>query len=457
MGPACEKRETLAAMLDAGMDVARFNMSHGTYEQHAETIATLRDLARERERPLALLQDLSGPKIRLGHLEEPKRLQPGDRIQFGGPRASGDTIPVNLRNFARHVAPGDTLSLADGLFRLKVSRVDEGQVEAEVIEGSGVLTSHKGVNLPQGGQKVRMPTPKDRRDLQFGLEQDFDWIALSFVRSARDAEFVRAAMKEAGKPRPVLAKIEKPEAVERAESIVAAFDGLMVARGDLGVETALERVPGIQKRLIRLANDAAKPVITATQMLLSMVSSPTPTRAEVADVTAAVLDGTDAVMVSEETAQGRHPVEVVRTLARICVEAERLRRSSEESRTVEGVKSLADGIGRTVPHLARLIGAKLIVAPTVSGMTARRVAAMRPGIPILAISSNPETVRALSVTWGVIAFEVEEMRNTDGLFKAARAAALSTGLAAAGDRIVITAGTPTGEPGSTDLLKVEVL
>lgn len=447
----------LAAMLDAGMDVARFNMSHGTYAQHAQTIRTLRELAGERERPLALLQDLSGPKIRLGKLDEPRRLQQGDRIRLSDRSGPDDIIPVNFRDFARHVAPGNSLSLADGLFRLKVLSVADGIVETEIVEGNGILTSHKGVNLPQGGHEVEMPTDKDRRDLQFGLEQDFDWIALSFVRSARDADFVRAAAKSAGKTRPVLAKIEKPEAVEEAEAILEAFDGLMVARGDLGVETALERVPGIQKHLIGLANRAAKPVITATQMLLSMVSSPHPTRAEVADVTAAVLDGTDAVMVSEETAQGQYPVEVVRTLARISAEAESLRKPPDISLHPKEPTSLAEGIGRTVPYLARLIGAKLIVAPTVSGTTARRVAAMKPGIPILAVSSNPKTVRALSVTWGVIAREVEEMRDTDGLFKAARAAALSTGLASAGDRIVITAGTPTGEPGSTDLLKVEVL
>jgi pyruvate kinase len=445
-------------MLDAGMDVARFNMSHGSYEQHADAVRHLRELAKERERPLALLQDLSGPKLRLGELPEPLELREGDHLRLGDQPGISGVVPVNLEGFARHLSTGDRLSLADGLFQLKVRSISEGIIDTEILEGRGVLTSHKGVNLPHASGEVAIPTAKDRRDLEFGLQEDFDWIALSFVRSARDADEIRRLMNTAGKPRPLLAKIEKPEAVDRIAEIIEVFDGLMVARGDLGVETSIERVPGIQKRLIRHANRAAKPVITATQMLLSMVSSARPTRAEVADVTAAVLDGSDAVMVSEETAQGQFPVEVVRTLASICAEAESLR---EERPDITGLPeqsvSPSEGIGRTVPHLARLIAAKLIVVPTATGRTARRVAAMKPGIPILALSAHPQSLRTLALTGGVMPRKVEEVGDTESLFAASRRAAVSTGLVSPGDRIVITAGSFADVPGSTDIVKVEVI
>jgi pyruvate kinase len=458
IGPACRDRDTLAAMLDAGMDVARLNMSHGDQDEHARTFSLLRELSRSRQRPLALLQDLSGPKIRIGKLEVPIALNRGDRIRLG--RAGiPDVLPLNDPALTEQVAVSDRLSLADGTFLLEVVAVSDGVIEAEVVEGSGTLTSHKGVNIPRLGRSTASMTAKDREDLRFGLEQGFDWIAMSFVRSAEDAELARAEMDRCGRRAPLLAKIEKPEAVERIAEIVETFDGLLVARGDLGVETSLERVPGIQKELIRRANAAAKPVVTATQMLLSMVASPRPTRAEVADVTAAVLDGTDAVMLSDETAAGDHPVEAVRALAAICAEAESLRslHAVPSPPAPEAVLSASEGIGRIVPRLASLIGAKLIVAPTLSGATARRVAAMKPGIPILAISSNPATVRRLSLTWGVTAREIPEADGTDALFQVSRREALAVGAAAPGDRIVITAGSPTGVSGSTDLIKVEEL
>jgi pyruvate kinase len=455
MGPACRDPDILAAMLESGMDVARFNMSHGTHEEHAQTLGILRTLARDCGRPLALLQDLSGPKIRLGALNKPRHLHRGDSIRLGR-SAEPDVIPVSDPGFAACVDAGDRLSLADGTFLIEVKSVSDGVVEGEIIEGSGALTSHKGVNVPRLGGSAASMSDKDREDLRFGLEQDFDWVAMSFVRSAKDAQLAREVMDSFGRRIPLLAKIEKPQALERIGEIVESFDGLLVARGDLGVETSLEarprhsegsHPPSQRRRQTRGYRHANASLHGA---------SPRPTRAEVADVTAAVLDGTDAVMLSEETAAGLYPVEAIRNLASICAEAESLRPGGIESPApTEARLTTSEGISRIVPRLAGLIGAKLIVAPTISGATARRVAAIKPPIPILALASNPGTLRRLALTWGVTPHRIDEVSGTDALFKASRREARATNLAEPGDRIVITAGSPTGVPGSTDVLKVE--
>lgn len=456
VGPASRDPAVLERLVEAGMDVARLNMSHGDHESHRQVAEEVRRIGREKGRSVAVLLDLSGPKIRLGTLPEPVLLHVDDRVTLTAD-GSGDgdrVLPVDYAHLAEELAPGDRLSLADGLIPLTVEAVEEGRVRARVLAG-GRVTSHKGLNLPGGGTSLPALTEKDRDDLRFGLEVGVDWVALSYVRSAADAALPRQVMTEVGRRVPLLAKIEKPQALEHIDAILEAFDGLMVARGDLGVEVPLEDVPGIQKDLVRRANRRAKPVITATQMLLSMVTSPRPTRAEVTDVANAILDGTDAVMLSEETAMGDHPVATVETMVRIAERAEALRvaeKFGDDDLVAEGVPA---AIARATWHVARDVGARLIVTPTTSGATARLVAATRPAVPVLAFSAVPETVGQLALTWGVVPRHLPPVPTTDALLDAIRAEVLKSGLAAAGDRVVVTAGVPVyRRAGTTNLLRV---
>ncbi|RMG97971.1 MAG: pyruvate kinase, partial [Candidatus Dadabacteria bacterium] len=398
IGPASAQPETLRRMVEAGMDVARLNMSHGDHGSHARTAERIREAAAAAGRPVALLLDLAGPKIRLGALPEPRLVHAGDELVLG-PEASGAEIPVTYPDLASELAPGDRLSLADGAIPLEVAAVDPPRVRVRVLSG-GTVTSHKGLNLPGKGDALPAVSEKDREDLRFGLRIGVDWVALSFVRSPRDLDPAREIMDQEGVRAPVLAKIEKRQALARLGEILDVFDGLMVARGDLGVEVDLEEVPGIQKRLIREANRRAKPVVTATQMLLSMVTNPRPTRAEVTDVANAVLDGTDAVMLSEETAMGRHPVESVAVMARIVERAEADAPEPEECRPL-AARGVPAAIARATWHVARDVGAKAIVTPTRSGSTARLVAGTRPPVPVLGMTSDPATAGALALTWGV--------------------------------------------------------
>ncbi|NOY44376.1 MAG: pyruvate kinase, partial [Deltaproteobacteria bacterium] len=320
VGPASSDPQVLRRMVEAGMDVARLNMSHGDHSTHARTADLVRDAARDVGRQVALLLDLAGPKIRLGNLEKPRVVHVGEEIVLASAPETG-ALPVNYPHLAEELVAGDRISLADGAIPLEVIAVEGGRVRARVLSG-GTVTSHKGLNLPGKGDALPAVSEKDADDLRFGLRLGVDWVALSFVRSPADLDPARRIMEEEGVRVPVIAKVEKRQALDRIDGILEAFDGIMVARGDLGVEMPIEEVPGIQKRLIREANRRAKPVVTATQMLLSMVTNPRPTRAEVTDVANAVLDGTDAVMLSEETAMGHHPVEAVATMARIVRRAE---------------------------------------------------------------------------------------------------------------------------------------
>ena len=451
VGPASSDPDVLRRMVEAGMDVARLNMSHGDHSTHARTAELVREAARDVGRQVALLLDLAGPKIRLGELEKPRVVHAGEEIVLVSAPEPG-ALPVNYPHLAEELAPGDRISLADGSIPLEVVAVEGGRVRARVLSG-GTLTSHKGLNLPGKGDALPAVSEKDADDLRFGLRLGVDWVALSFVRSPADLDPARRIMEEEGVRVPVIAKVEKRQALDRIDGILEAFDGIMVARGDLGVEMPIEEVPGIQKRLIREANRRAKPVVTATQMLLSMVTNPRPTRAEVTDVANAVLDGTDAVMLSEETAMGHHPVEAVATMARIVRRAEADAPPADECRPL-AAQGVPAAIARATWHVARDVGAKVIVTPTRSGSTARLVAATRPPVPVLALSSDPHTTGALSLTWGTTPGVMGPAPTTDALFEACRAQVLRMGLARPGDRVVVTAGVPVDTPGTTNLLKV---
>ena len=460
IGPASRDPETLARLVGAGMDVARLNFSHGTHDEHARVIATLRTLGARTRRPIAILQDLAGLKIRVGDIGPGRvRLEPGSSFTLTSRAVPGDAreASVTFADLARSVRPGDQLLLADGEIALTAEETSETDVRCRVVAG-GLLSAHKGISLP--GRTVEGPslTPKDREDLAFGIGQGVDYAALSFVRSADDVRGARAFLREIGAEIPLIAKIEKHEALGSIDEILEVSDGIMVARGDLGVETPLEHVPLLQKMLIDRANRAGKPVITATQMLLSMVERPRPTRAEVADVANAILDGTDALMLSEETASGRFPVEAAATMQRIAEDTESAFPFEQWMRRFEdrSLQGLPEAVAGAACELAEHIGAAAIVAWTESGTTARLVAKHRPRRPILALSTSPEAARRLALVWGVEPIVVEEGVDTETMLERAPAYAVAHGLMRPGETAVITAGIPIGVAGSTNLIKAAV-
>jgi len=440
-------------MVAAGMDVARLNFSHGAASDHRARAEAVRREARRAGRNVAILQDLQGPKLRLGDFAEGRvELVAGDTVLLvtrpgvvGSPRL----IPVPLPSLAGDCRPGDPVLLDDGRVRLRVRRTRGQDLEAEVEVG-GPISDHKGVSLPGATVSIPAFTPKDRRDAALGRALGVDLVAMSFVRTARDLERARRHLTPGT---PLIAKVEKPQAVDNLEDIVRTADGVMVARGDLGVELPLEQVPGIQKRLVRLANLLGRPCIVATEMLESMIHAPRPTRAEVSDVANAVLDGADAVMLSAETAVGHDPVAAVATMVRIVEEAER----SQPARVRPGLDSgdVSPGIAAAAVEAARSVGAKVIVAYTESGYTARLVAAFRPPMPILALTPNERVVHQLALAWGIEAHRVPRLRSTDAVMSRARAEVRRRGLGAPGDRMAIVAGVPLNEPGNTNVLTVQ--
>jgi len=460
IGPASRDPAVLARLVEAGMDVARLNFSHGTHEEHARVIAALRALGSRARRPVAILQDLAGLKIRIGEIAPGHvRLEPGSVFTLTSrsvPGSAGEAS-VSYPELARSVRPGDRLLLADGEIALQAEETTPTDVRCRVLAG-GLLSSHKGISLP--GRTVDGPslTDKDREDLAFGVAQGVDYAALSFVRCGDDVRQVRAYLAERGASVPLIAKIEKHEALACVDEILDASDGIMVARGDLGVETPLEHVPLLQKMLIDRANRAGKPVITATQMLLSMVERPRPTRAEVADVANAILDGTDALMLSEETASGRFPVEAAETMRRIAEDTESAFPFEQWMRRFEDrtLQTLPEAVASAAAELAEHIGAGVIVAWTESGETPRLVAKHRPRRPILALSTRAETARRLALVWGVEPLVVELEPNTDAMLERAPALAVAHGLLRHGETAVITAGIPIGVAGSTNLIKAAV-
>jgi pyruvate kinase len=457
IGPATFSPERIRAMILAGMDVARLNFSHGDHDSHCQTLQRIREISKELGKEIGILQDLAGPKIRLGNLpEEERMLQAGERIALSP--VEGDDpaiIPVNYPYLVEDVAVGDRILLADGLVLLKVESKKPDRVVCEVLAG-GAIQSHKGLNLPSSSLRIPAFTEKDREDLKVGLEEGVDFVALSFVRHEKDLEPVCEILNQMSSPPLLIAKIERPQAVERLESILKEVDGVMVARGDLGVEMPFEEVPLVQKRIIRMARQAAKPVITATQMLRSMIESPRPTRAEAADVANAVLDGTDALMLSDETAVGDHPIEAVNVLDRIAREVER--HANMESFVNEAASNAtsatASAIGRAACTMAEELHAQVIVAATSSGSTARLISRFRPRRPVLGLTPNPPTERQLTLSWGVIPALVEPFTETEKIFDLAGSWAQEHGFARPGQRLVVTAGVPVGQPGMTNLLKI---
>jgi len=453
LGPASDAPRVLAGMVAAGMDVARLNFSHGSAADHRARAKAVRLEARRAGRNVAILQDLQGPKLRVGRFAEGRvELVPGDAVLLvtrGGVVGSPRIIPVPLASLARDCRPGDLVLLDDGRLQLRVRRARGQDLEAEVEIG-GPISDHKGVSLPGSAVSIPAFTPKDRRDAALGRALGVDLVAMSFVRTARDVERARRHLAPGT---PLIAKMEKPQAIENLEAILRTADGVMVARGDLGVELPLEKVPGIQKRLVRQANLLGRPCIVATEMLESMVQSSRPTRAEVSDVANAVLDGADAVMLSAETAVGHDPVAAVATMARIVEEAERSQPAPVRPE-LDG-SSISPGIAAAAVEAARSVGAKVIVAYTESGYTARLVAAFRPPMPILALTPNEPVVHQLALAWGIEAHRVPRLRSTDAVMARARAEVRRRGLAAPSERMAIVAGVPLNEPGNTNLLTVQ--
>jgi pyruvate kinase len=454
IGPASSSHESIRELILAGMDAARLNFSHGTLSEHAEKILAIRKISEELGKPIAILQDLAGPKIRVGHIPDPGvRLEAGETIILTTEilEGSNERVSVSDRYLPEEVKPGDMILLADGLMELKVKKLKGREIDCEVITG-GVLTSNKGINLPTG--TIRMPsmTDKDREDLLFGIENGVDYIALSFVRTAQDILGVKEIIKRRGKDTPVIAKIEKHEAISHIEDIMEVSDGIMVARGDLGVEIPLERVPVIQKQLVQSANRNGKPVIIATQMLRSMVNSPRPTRAEATDVANAVLDGTDAVMLSEETAVGEYPVKAVQFMARIAMNAEGIYPHDKYLQIVPE-KKISESVAYASCVLADQLDASAIIAPTRSGRTAAHLSRFRPRCGIIALSPNLNTVQRLSLFRGCVPRLLPESGENDIIEKASFAA-LETGLAAKGDLVVITGGQPGEAINTTNMIRV---
>jgi pyruvate kinase len=458
IGPSSHSADIVRGLIRSGMNVARLNFSHGSHDEHRQAIRLVRDIAREEKRPVGILQDLCGPKIRVGRLpDEGVLLVPGQPLVLTTEPVEGDAgqVAVSYPHLARDAKAGDRILLADGLMELVVEKTTRNELHCRVVTG-GTLTSHKGINLPTGSIQAPPLTAKDEADLAFGLAHGVDFVALSFVRRAEDILDVRRRIHRAGWTTPIVAKIEKHEAVTHIDEIIEVSDAVMVARGDLGVEIALETVPGVQKTIVRQANIAGKPVIIATQMLRSMVDAPRPTRAEAADVANAVLDGADAVMLSEETASGAYPVAAVHYMARIAESAEA---HYPHRKYMELIPRR--GVSQTVAYAACVTAEQLdaaaIVATTRSGTTAMHVASFRPRPRIIALSPDAETVQRLTLVWGCVPFLLPLAEDTDEMIESAAASALDTGKVAAGDLAVITGGRPIYEAGTTNMLWVKRL
>ncbi len=457
IGPASSDPETLARMVDAGMDVARLNFSHGTREIHAENAERVRAAATSAGRQVAILQDLPGPKIRIGTLRDDiAELRVGDPLVLAcGTDEIGDErrISVSWPGLVSAVDPGDVIFLADGAIRLRVQGIRDGDGELETaVEIGGSVASRQGLNIPGSTRGLAAVPEEDLDMLRFGESIGVDLVALSFVRTAEDVTSVRKHTRL-----PLVAKIEKPQAVDAADEIIRAADCVMVARGDLGIELPLEEVPMLQKRLLRVAGLSARPSITATQMLDSMVGSPRPTRAEVADVANAILDGTDAVMLSQETAVGAYPVEAVAMMASI---AERTESSApyttwNEDRVRRDARDPAYTVAYMATAAARDLHLAALVVPTLSGRSARLISAHRPQVPIYALSPGKETVRRCSLMWGVQAASMRRHEVTEALIADAARRVVELGWIKPGARVGITAGLPSGRPGTTSLIQIQ--
>jgi pyruvate kinase len=458
LGPACSSYDQLRALIDAGVNIARINMSHGSYEVHEETYNNLKRAATDAGKPVGVLADLQGPKIRLEKFENgPHLLEPGDifKITIEDTPGTKELVGTTFRGLVGDVEPGDTLLVDDGKVRLEAISKDATTVTTKVIVG-GMVSNNKGINLPGVAVSVPALSEKDEDDLRWALKLGVDYIALSFVRNAEDVVRVREIMAEEGIAKPVIAKVEKPQAVDALEDIVDSFDGIMVARGDLGVELPPEQVPIVQKKAVEFARRWAKPVIVATQMLESMISSPVPTRAEVSDVANAVLDGADAVMLSGETSVGQYPIQTVEIMARILESTEeqgasRIPPLGTKPRTQGGAMTLA------AVEVAEFVEAKFICIFTESGDSARRMSRLRSLIPMLAFTPDEAIRRRMSLTWGIESALVERVHHTDEMYHQVDEYLLGNKLAKDGDKVVVISGSPPGVPGSTNDVRVHVV
>lgn len=459
IGPASNSPSMIEDMIRAGMDVARLNFSHGTLHDHEDNIKNIRRISAQLKKPVAIIQDLSGPKIRIGTLSrESITLKANDLFTLTNKVLEGNEqiASVTYSLLPDHVFAGDTILLCDGEIELKVVHKDKTNILCQIIVG-GVLSAGKGINIPTRSLPIPSLTEKDKKDLEFGIVHEVDYVALSFVKTVDDVLQLKELIRQRNKDIPVIAKIEKHEALDHLEDIVKSADAIMVARGDLGVEIPLERIPLVQKKIIRIANSYCKPVITATQMLQSMVSSYRPTRAEVTDVANAIFDGSDAVMLSEETAKGRYPLESVRMLLKIAGEVEPglVKKSNFESMQTPGsMITIPDAISSATCQVADSLNIKAIITCTQTGSTARFVSRYRPKQIILAVTPSLNTYRRLALVWGVIPILTEPMQNTDDMMKKGIEAARQAGYISEGETLVITGGVPVWKPGSTNLLRV---
>jgi pyruvate kinase len=455
LGPATSSKERIRELVDAGMDVARLNLSHGTYAEHEEIYRRVREASDESGHGVGVFVDLQGPKIRLGNFKEgSSRIQPGQAFTITTREVAGNNeiASTTYKGLPGDVSAGDQILIDDGKVRLRVTAVEDTDVHTQVVVG-GRISDHKGINLPGVPVSVPAMSEKDIEDLRWGLHLTVDFIALSFVRAAADADDVRKIMREEGVMLPVIAKIEKPQAIDNLNEIVKAFDGFMVARGDLGVECPLEDVPFLQKRVVEKARRNAKPVIVATQMLESMITNPAPTRAEASDVANAVLDGADAVMLSGETSVGEYPIETVKTMARIIASTE-----DHELHHMAAIdwqpKTRGGVIAKAAAEVGDRVGAKFLVAFTQSGDSARRLARYRGPIQVLAFTPEPIVRSQLSLTWGIETFLTAQVEHTDEMVRQVDEQLLNTGRVKEGDLVVIIAGSPPGIPGSTNALRI---
>jgi pyruvate kinase len=456
IGPASASPAGVAALIEAGMDGARMNLSHGTHDDHARTAELIRAAEGEIGRSIALIADLQGPKLRIGELPGVVEVTEGEPIVMAGEDvATGDDLPVSPSVLGSVLRPGHEVLIDDGHIRLRVERVERGRASCVVVNG-GPIGPHKGVNLPGVPLPIPSLTRKDLDDLEFALGLGVDYVALSFVRSAADVKALRTLIEARASLAWVIAKIEKAEAVAALDEILAEAHGVMVARGDLGVEIGAAEVPLLQKRIILAALERGKPVITATQMLESMIHSPEPTRAEASDVANAILDGTSAIMLSGETAVGDHPVEAVRVMDRIALAVEPSLGYRHEIPTADDEPTIDQALSNAACDVAEALSAAAILVPTFSGHTASAVARLRPQRPIVALTHKNESLRHLALEWGVTPVSITETTDVEDLWSRSVVAAREAGVVAPGDRVVITAGTAVNLPGSTNVIKVDV-
>ncbi|KPQ00676.1 MAG: pyruvate kinase Pyk [Bacteroidetes bacterium HLUCCA01] len=464
IGPATNSRERIMELARAGMNVVRLNFSHGTHDDHKKVIEHIRSVAQELGYSIPILMDLQGPKIRVGHMKDGvQTVTAGDYVTLTPDLdviGTSSVIPIDYPTLAKDAVPGDTILLDDGLFEFRVVKKDGESITAQVING-GQLKSRKGVNLP--GVKLSIPatSEKDIEDLEFGLKMGVDLVALSFVRNAEDVQNLISRIRSGGSNAGIIAKIEKPEAITNFEEILEETDGIMVARGDLGIEIPSETVPLYQKRMIRACRAAGKPVITATQMLESMINNPRATRAESSDVANAVLDGTDAIMLSGETAAGKYPIEAVHVMDKICRSIER--QSSSIYYSLDFMKpewkekQVIESLSYSCVRMAEEVDAKVIATITHSGTTARRIAKYRPKVPVIAFTESLDVRRQLNLVWGVQSVKLKELFETDRSVQLMEEYLLQQGLVQKGDRVVIATGIPITQRGRTNMIKISVI